>query len=134
MSTRIDFTFSYWIFAWFILYQLNIIKYNPKIFLILAGIENLTILFMMIYYKNKIKYILIFIFINFFIKIIPIIILWNSPNDIHDFYAGIIVLLMYFGWLYLNNIDLKVQITQSDTWNRIKQNKTFSPIMNKIFN
>ena len=58
MSTRIDFTFSYWIFAWFILYQLNIIKYNPKIFLILASIENLILLFMMIYYKNNIKYIL----------------------------------------------------------------------------
>lgn len=134
MSTRIDYVFSYWIFVWFILYKLNIIKYNPKIFLILASIENFIILYMMIYYKNDIKYILTFIFINIFIKVIPLIILWNTPNDIHDFYAGIIIFLMYIGWLYLSNINLKVQITQSDTWSRIKQNKTFSPIMNKIFN
>ena len=133
MDYRFDYVFSYWIFAWFILYQLNIIKYNPKIFLILASIENFIILYMMIYYKNDIKYILTFIFINIFIKVIPLIILWNTPNDIHDFYAGIIIFLMYIGWLYLSNINLKVQITQSDTWSRIKQNKTFSPIMNKIF-
>ena len=134
MSKRIDFVFSYWIFAWFILYQLNIIKYNPKIFLILASVENILLLLMMIYYKNEIKYILTFIFINIFIKVIPLIILWNTSNDIHDFYAGIIVFLMYFGWLYLNKIDLKVQISQSDTWNSIKHNKTFSPLMTKIFN
>ena len=88
----------------------------------------------MIYYKNKIQYILTFIFINIFIKVIPLIILWNTPNDIDDFYAGLIVVLIYIGWLYLNKTNIMIQITQSDTWNRIKQNKTFSPLMIKIFN
>ena len=41
---------------------------------------------------------------------------------------------MYFGWIYLNKVNIKNEITQSDTFNSIKQNKTFSPLISKIFN
>lgn len=37
---RLDYVFSYWIFAWYLLYIAKITKYNPKFVLILGIIEN----------------------------------------------------------------------------------------------
>ena len=134
MYTRIDHVFSYWIFFWFIFYKLDIIKYNPKIFLIIAGIENLYLLINMIYYKNSLKYILLFIFINIFIKVIPLIILWNTEYRFNDFIAGIVLFLIYFGWLYLNGLSIKSSIGKfKDSLDKIKENKAFSPVIHKLF-
>ena len=50
-NLRIDLVFSYWILLWYILYILNIIKYNPKIALLLAIIVNGLAIILMIFIK-----------------------------------------------------------------------------------
>ena len=42
-SDRFDFIFSYWIFIWYILYELKIVSYNPKGALVFALVENLIL-------------------------------------------------------------------------------------------
>jgi len=126
------FTFSYWIFIWFLFYEIGWISYNPMIFLILAGIDNLFLLFGMIYFKNNWKYILFFIFINFFIKIIPIIMLSNNfIFSFKDVYFGIGLFFIYNGWLFLNGTN--IFIIFKNTWKKIKENKPFSPIIKNMF-
>ena len=53
-SFRFDFAFSYWIFAWFIFYYYKIVPYSPKIWLIMAIIENLWLLFLMFLILTKV--------------------------------------------------------------------------------
>ena len=68
---RIDYIFSYWIFLWWILYMLKIVKYNPKLAILLGIIENSVILIHKIAYKKYCS-LLPFIIINTIIKIISI--------------------------------------------------------------
>ena len=44
-ALRVDLVFSYWIYAWFILYFLNYIKYSPKFALTLGLLDNIVMLF-----------------------------------------------------------------------------------------
>jgi hypothetical protein len=132
------YTFSYWIFAWFLFYELGWISYNPMIFLILASFDNLFLLFGMIYFKNSWKYILLFIFINFFIKVIPIIILSNYfanirniANILSDIYFGIALFLFYNAFLLLNRTN--IWIIFKETWQKIRENKPFSPLIKNLF-
>ena len=37
---RPDLLFSYWIISWYVLYEINVIKYNPKFWLIIALLSN----------------------------------------------------------------------------------------------
>ena len=37
---RFDLVYSYWIFAWYLLYIFKIIPYNPKLVLIIGVVEN----------------------------------------------------------------------------------------------
>ena len=129
----ITFAFSYWIFAWFLLYKIGWISYNPMIFLILASLDNLFELFGMIYFKNKWIYILFFIFINFFIKIVPIIILSNYfttsklTSKLTDIYFGTLLFLLYNGWLFLNHTN--IWIISKNILKKIRENKPFSPVI-----
>jgi hypothetical protein len=41
---RFDLVFSYWIFAWYLLYMAKIIKYSPKLVIVLGIIENTALL------------------------------------------------------------------------------------------
>jgi hypothetical protein len=103
-NPRIDLVFSYWIFAWYLLYIFKITRYNPKLYLWLGLIENLAYLGLMIYYNNSFLYISLFIFINTFIKVIPLITLTNTPYKMSDIIAGFILFLLYLGWLWFNDM------------------------------
>ena len=103
MIPRLDLAFSYWIFAWYLLYIFKIIKYNPLCFLIIALIENIIHLSLIIYYKNSPLYIFLFIFINLFIKVLPIWTLKNTTFNYDDIGAGIILFFIYIGWMKFNN-------------------------------
>ena len=123
---RIDFIFSYWIFAWFICYATHLTQYNPKIFLIGAIAENMIYLSLMLYYHNSLIYILLFLFINFIIKVLPLWWVWNSEYTMPDFYAGIILFVIYICWLYANNVitnENSIYNKMLSTINNIKQNK-----------
>jgi len=123
MIKRFDYLFSYWLFAWYILYELKIVKYNPKLGLTIAVIVNLLELIIMFYYNYN--YILLFILINFTIKLIP---LWRLKDIIyeeHDIYILLYIFLIYITWLLYNNINI-YDITFIDD---IKNNKPFTPLI-----
>ena len=102
---RIDLVFSYWIFIWYLLYILNIVKYNPKIALLLAIIVNLIIIILMIYYKNPLSVIISFCLINLFIKIIPFISLIDTPYRLKDLYLLIVLVVIFLLWHKLHTTD-----------------------------
>lgn len=129
---RFDFNFSYWIFVWFILSYFEYIDYYPKIWLILALILNIIEIFFMIYYNNPILYIILFIIINFFIKIIPLYLLHNKPFRTKDFLFGIIIFIIYLLWLFFNNTNFYEII--KNNFNDIKIKKIGTPMIYYITN
>jgi hypothetical protein len=97
---RPDFIFSYWIFVWSILYFTHMVTISPKLWLIVALIENIISIFFM--FKSNIYYIFRFIFINLFIKVVPLYLLWNEPiRNVDIVYSGI-VCIVYNIWLFIN--------------------------------
>jgi len=127
MIERFDFVFSYWIFAWFILYELKIIQFNPKIALIMALITTLIEVFMMIYFNNSVFNIFLFSFINFIMKVLPLWILRKSEYKIIDIYAFIGLFIIYLVWLFINHVNIKKEIPIIA--DRIKHNKPVGPFM-----
>lgn len=122
---RIDYVFSYWIFGWFLLYYMNITKYNPFFALLISLIENIVLLILMIYYSVSIKSIISFILINLFIKILPILYLRKSKIKLSDIIVTCILFLIYLVWLYVNN---KISI-QKEIVNSLINEKSETPIM-----
>ena len=132
---RYDFVFSYWIFTWFIFYEMGIIQYNPKIALIIALITSLIELTAMIYYENSKFNIFLFSFINFIMKVIPILLLLNARISINDFYAFLLLFIFYLLWLLVNKVDIQKELT--NVIHRLKHNKPVGPFMyyiNKYIN
>ena len=128
-----DFIFSYWIFFWWILYEFNIIKYNPKIIFSFAIIENVFLLLLKIKNENYCS-IPSFIIINFFIKIIPIIMMWNTQINIKDLIFGIVLLIIYILWLYFNNkLNFNI-IIKSLIEKKYEVKAPFEYFFNKMFN
>ena len=102
----IDLIFSYWIFAWYLLYEFKYIKYSPKLALIIGLISNTILLFLMIIYKNNIINILLFCIVQLFIKIIP---LWRLRNNkIYDLKSLCILFIIYIVWLFINNTNIYI--------------------------
>ena len=95
---RIDFIFSYWIFAWYLLYLFKDI-YNPKVALFIGLIENGILACMMLYYQNK--NIWAFLIANTFLKIIPYFSIKKSMHY-HDLYPTMVLFLIYLIWLKVN--------------------------------
>ena len=129
-----DYLFSYWIFVWYLLYFFRITKYNPKFVLICGVIENIILLFFMIYYNTNLNVIIFFIFGMFIIKIIPTYIIWNTIIKWKDILFTFILFFIYIIWLYINNKSLYY------VFNEIKQvvfNKKKFPLTElllKIYN
>jgi hypothetical protein len=97
---RPDFIFSYWIFVWFILYFTSVVTISPKIWIWLALFENIISIFFML--KSKFYYILRFIVINLFIKVIPLYLVWNEPIRKSDIVYSGFVFVIYNVWLFIN--------------------------------
>lgn len=128
MNIRLDYVFSYWIFAWFLLYYFKLVSFNPLFALILATIENTMLLLLMIYYKVHIINIISFIVINFFIKVLPIIYLWKSKIILRDIIALVVLYLIYIVWLYINKQYNFLNI-QMDIYNSLIHGKSETPFM-----
>ena len=99
---RFDYVFSYWIFMWYLLYELRVTTFNPKIVLILGVIHNTIMLLFMFYYKNDWIHIATFSFINTCIKVIPLWTVRNDPYRWKDFYALVYLFMIYIVWLFIN--------------------------------
>lgn len=103
---RIDFIFSYWIFAWYLLYIFKLTNYNPKLVLILGIIENIFLLFLMIYYKSKMRHILWFFIVMMIMKIIPLLSIYKTKIIKKDFFYLLVLFFIYIIWLTINKINM----------------------------
>ena len=121
---RIDFVFSYWIFAWYLLYTFRVTTFNPKIALVIGIIQNIGLLLLMLYYKNDWIHIATFCLINLCIKVIPLWTVRNDPYRWKDFYALVVYFMIYIVWLFING-----QHTLGKGLQDIKANLPIGPFM-----
>jgi len=127
MHPRFDFVFSYWIFTWFLLYHFGFVTFNPKFALGIALFTNIISIFLMIYYKNLLIYILLYLLIQLCIKILP---LW-SLRDTTIYKKDIIITFIFFIifnlWLTIN--DTNYIALNETALEAIKHNKIVTPII-----
>ena len=132
-ALRADLVFSYWIYAWFILYELQIIEYSPKFPLILGIIHNLIMLIFMLLYGTSRRTIFYFIVINTLIKVIPLYYLRNEPIKLNDIYFTSGLFLLFVFWLHLNEQSLVGNIKLiHDSLLYGKEQTPFMALLNKI--
>jgi hypothetical protein len=98
---RFDYVFSYWVFAWYLIYEVGLVQFNPLPFLAIAGIYNLGQLLL-----GQIGNPGLFLLINIFIKVIPIFSLQGVPVRMTDIYAGFVYVFIYITWMYINKEDV----------------------------
>jgi hypothetical protein len=123
---RPDFFFSYWIFAWYLLYISKIVKgYNPKFAIIIGILENIWIILLMIYYKTKTPFLVLFVVMFVLLKVLPLYTLWNNPIHFKDVVATISLFLIYVIWIYLNGRSLGELMNQ--TMDLVVRNKNTFP-------
>jgi len=133
---RPDLIFSYWIFAWYLLYFFGFFKfYNPKFAIIFGIFENLIMLFLLFYYNIKFYLILLFIIVVTIQKIIPLYTIWNDKIQNKDIIATFILFIIYLFWYRINNKNFSNII--KPTKDLILHNKNTFPgmvILEKIWN
>ena len=100
---RFDLVFSYWIFAWYLLYILNFTKYSPKFAIMIGIIENIVLLIFMSLNGANRRTIGYFILVNTFIKLLPFYTLRHDTIRVKDIQATVILAIIYVGWIFLNN-------------------------------
>jgi hypothetical protein len=105
-TLRPDLVFSYWIYFWFLLYAFKIINYSPKFALIVGVVDNIIMLFLMLYFGTKRKTIFYFILINTFIKVLPLYLLRNENIRMRDIYFTIGLSLLFVLWIHMNSQTL----------------------------
>ena len=105
MIERFDFVFSYWIFAWFLLYWFRVIPYSPKLAMCLSILENAVLLGIMIFLlQSSMETVTKFAIINMFIKVIPLYAVWNDKiNWKRDIIIIMVLFLIYAIWLFINS-------------------------------
>jgi len=104
MLERFDYIFSYWIVLWYVLYELNLVSYNPKGALIPALLANFMFLCIMLYYSYS--YTIVFVTIVMLIKGIPLWSIWNDPYRLKDVYATIVLFVLYLLWIWINDVNI----------------------------
>jgi hypothetical protein len=122
MQYRFDLVFSYWILVWFILFEYDFIRYNPKFALVIGLFENMVYLLYMIFYKNSISSIWLFVIINFFIKIVPLYIVSNTVIYKRDILFALCLIVIYIIWLLVNSVNVYQYI--KDPLKIFRENKT----------
>jgi hypothetical protein len=105
---RDDFVFSYWIFAWFLLYFFKCVDEAPKGLLIVGLFFNLLTGAYSFFIKpagsplyNKIKYCII----NFCIKVLPLLYLWNRKITRLEIVISALLIVSYFFWIFINDTN-----------------------------
>lgn len=98
-NIRPDYLFSYWVFAWYVLYMVGLVTPNPKFAIIFALLENLFVLASMVYVRVRPKKILYFALMVLLVKVIPLWTVRKSTITKRDVYATFGLFLMYIGWI-----------------------------------
>ena len=126
---RIDFIFSYWLFAWYLLYMARIIIYSPKFGLIIAVIES-VISYMLLKRSSKIS----FAIVTVCIKILPLITLWREPIRQRDISVLFVLFVVYNVWLGVHGETMlgvykKIQVILDNDTNQLPSMYVLSKIM-----
>jgi hypothetical protein len=100
--SRFDYTFSYWILVWFLLYYYRKVPYNPKWLLVLGIISNILAIISFIKNKYSLKFILVFIIDNILIKVVPLILIMNTKINTIDIMYYLAVFFFYLLYMYFN--------------------------------
>ena len=107
---NLGYCFSDWIIIWFILYKLEIVKFNPKIFIIFGIIENvISYIYLFSFtdnFQNYLKKCYFKLIIHSCIKLIMLFLLIDTTFESTDFFAGLILYFIY-------NIYIKLIYDQS---------------------
>ena len=130
--TNITLVFSYWLFAWYILYEAKMTTYNPQFALVCGLLENLAMLVAMMYYRNKPIHIVAFIFINSCIKLFPLWRLRHTRFTEDDIGITCILFLVYCIWLRMNNLG--VETIAQNGMDNILHNKPPGPFSAFVVN
>lgn len=124
-----DFILSYWLFLWWILYELGIVKANPKLFLVIGLIANLFMLInKLVKHSRTVTPLVITVFIT---KIIPLIFLLNTTITQDDIEASIIVVVLYLFWVMIHWEKVKGYYTNraippfEDWWGKTWNSKKY---------
>jgi len=129
---RIDFIFSYWLFAWYLLYMARITIYSPKFGLIIAVIEA-VISFALFKTANSFTKFYTIIIVSC-IKIIPLITLWREPIRQRDIWVLFVWFVIYNGWLGVHGKTMlgvykKIQVLLDKNTDELP----FMYVLSKIF-
>jgi hypothetical protein len=125
---RPDLIFSYWIYLWYILYLFKIIKYNPKLAIILGIIENLIVLILMYIYNTKKIFVILFTIMFIILKLIPLYTISRSKIIFkYDSLNILILFIIYLIWVSMNNLTIRDAF--NNTKNLILYNKNTTPGM-----
>lgn len=119
--------FSTYIIIWGFLYLLNIVPFNPIIWVFLILCISIIITIYIVYKKAPINKILLYLLLNS-PKLILILLLYynykkNNINLLPSFIIGFIALIIYIFLLYLNNESMYT----------IYYNRTIEKILNNTF-
>lgn len=99
---RFDLIFSYWIFAWYLLYINGVTKYSPKSALYAVLLVSCWLLVIMCYYNIAIFDITVFIILVSIMKVVP---LWTLRKELirtRDIYAALVLFGIYQIYVHLN--------------------------------
>jgi hypothetical protein len=129
--------FSNWIFIWFILYYIGLIKYNPLFILIVGYILTLGELIYMIFTKISYYNLIKFFIINIIIKFIPILLLliklkFHINIKIIDIYVSILLTLIYFFIMIITNKNPYTYYKMM-LYTYIKNDNKYKSIFSKIY-
>jgi hypothetical protein len=131
---EISIPFSYWIFAWYLLFITGIVSYEPFWWLVIASVANLLQLAAMIYYQNDLLYIFLFVFGNIFLKVLPIYSLrsnfYQKIHFIQDILPGLVLFAVYLVLtVFIKGSYQKANRRIHEYINAIKTNRPFSPFV-----
>lgn len=99
---RFDLVFSYWIFAWWVLYRTGWVRQSPKLALILGLLENLVLLVLMVFIQGA-PFALVgaFIIINTVLKVWPLYTVLSDHVYLwHDLITLFNVFALYLVYVY----------------------------------
>lgn len=127
---RLDFIFSYWIFAWFLLYIIGLINTPPKFLLIVGFVINLIELAYLFIEKVSVYNLVKFSVINTFLKVIPLYFVYQIKITQYEIMLSSCLLLLYFMWLYIHKVNVQYFYSQFlDTYKTNRGKKTIVSAM-----
>lgn len=143
-----DIIFSYWVLLWLLIYFIAALsqsqndisrfiyeKCNPLILLFIGLVENIILLFLIIYYNPRLSIIIKFTIIYIVLKIIPIVIILYYADKIR-LWENLVFSVSLFALynVYLTYKKTNVLDVYSTVNNSVIYNKNKTPLSGLLYN